>query len=202
MIAVIDYGIGNLRSVQKALEQVGADVCVTPDVEIVKAADKIVLPGVGAMQPAMDKLSELNLIPVLKQAVQDKKPFLGICLGYQLLFEYSDEGGQVEGLGFLKGSVDKFPFQSGLKIPHMGWNRIVMEQNDCPLFKDITDGVDVYFCHSYFVNPSDQSIRATKTDYGMDFASSVAKGHLYGVQFHPEKSQVVGLKILNNFKSI
>ncbi|MCD4779392.1 MAG: imidazole glycerol phosphate synthase subunit HisH [Candidatus Omnitrophica bacterium] len=202
MIAVIDYGIGNLHSVQKALERVGADVCVTHDVETIRAADKIVLPGVGAMQPAMEKLSRLNLIPVLDQAVQDQRPFLGICLGYQLLFEYSDEGGQVKGLGFLQGRVEKFSSQSGLKIPHMGWNRIVIEQEACPIFQDITDGADVYFCHSYFVNPTQQDIRATKTDYGIDFASSVAKDHLFGVQFHPEKSQVVGLKILNNFNNM
>ena len=195
-IAIIDYGMGNLRSVQKALEQVGAQAIITSEAAVIRNAKKIVLPGVGAMRPAMEKLTALKLIPVVQEAVNSKRPFLGICLGLQLLFDESDEGGTVKGLGVLPGRVLKF---SKLKVPHMGWNRIDIQRNDCPLFNEITTSEYVYFCHSYFVKPDDNDIVAAKTNYGLDFVSSVYTGSIFGVQFHPEKSQSVGLKMLKNF---
>ena len=198
MIAIIDYGMGNLRSVQKAFEKVGAEAQITQDPTIIKNASKVVLPGVGAMQPAMEKLQSLGLVPVLKETVSSGKPFLGICLGLQLLFERSDEGGLVPGLGILGGSVERF---TSLKVPHMGWNQLKIKQN-CPLLKDVPEGSDVYFCHSYYVKPTEPAIAATITDYGIDFTSSIAKGKLFGVQFHPEKSQAVGLTILKNFTDL
>lgn len=198
MIAIIDYGMGNLRSVQKAFEKVGAEAVVTQDAAAIKGAAKVVLPGVGAIAPAMEKLQSLGLVPVLKEVIQSGKPFLGICLGLQLLFEKSNEGGLVPGLGILGGTVERF---TSLKVPHMGWNQLKIKKN-CPLLKDVPEGSDVYFCHSYFVKPTDATISATITDYGLDFTSSIAKGNIYGVQFHPEKSQAVGLSILKNFTDL
>lgn len=199
MIAIVDYGVGNLRSVQKAFEAVGSDVCVTDNPAKIAGAQKIVLPGVGAMGPAMDKLKALQLIPILKNAVLNNKPFLGICVGFQLLFEQSDEGGRVDGLGFLKGNVKRF---TSLKVPHMGWNQIQINQKNAVLFKGIEDLSNVYFCHSYFVAPADGTINSTLTDYGITFTSSIQKGPLFGVQFHPEKSQQIGLAILKNFEEL
>lgn len=199
MIAIIDYGMGNLRSVQKALENVGARTQVTQKQEDIRKASKVVLPGVGAMRPAMKKLDELGLIPVLKESINDRKPFLGICLGFQLLFERSDEGGDVEGLSILQGRVRRF---TSLKVPHMGWNQLKIKTADCALFKGIEDLSNVYFCHSYYVQPQDDWIIAATTDYGVVFASSVHSQNIYGVQFHPEKSQAVGLTILKNFKEL
>ncbi|MBF0531816.1 MAG: imidazole glycerol phosphate synthase subunit HisH [Candidatus Omnitrophica bacterium] len=196
MIAIIDYGMGNLRSVQKAIELAGGETCVTQDAAQIRGADKVVLPGVGAMRPAMEQLKRLELIPEIESAVKAGKPFLGICLGYQLLFQSSDEGGVVAGLGILSGPVVKF---ASLKIPQMGWNQIELRQKDCPLYQGVPEGSYVYFCHSYHPYPADNSIIATTTKYGMDFASSVCRGRLFGVQFHPEKSQGVGKKILENF---
>ena len=199
MIAIIDYGMGNLRSVQKAFEKVKAKAMITQNPKDIKRATKVVLPGVGAMKPAMEKLESLGLIPVLKEAIDSKKPFLGICLGLQLLFEESNEGGIVKGLGIFRGKVVRF---SQLKVPHMGWNQIQIKQSDCAIFQDIADLANVYFCHSYFVQPEDKSLIATATDYGAVFASAINKRNVFGVQFHPEKSQDVGLKILQNFKEI
>ncbi len=196
MIAIIDYGMGNLRSVQKALEKGGAQTLITDDAAKIAAADKIVLPGVGAIAPAMEKLNQLKLITVIEDAIKKDKPFLGICLGLQLLFEKSFEGGEGKALGILKGSVKRF---EKLKVPQMGWNGITMKQKDCPLFKGIKDGADVYFCHSYYVEPTDNSITASSTEYGLTYTSAIARKNLFGVQFHPEKSQAVGLKILENF---
>jgi len=196
MIAVIDYGMGNLRSVQKALELVGAKAQITQNPKDIKQADKVVLPGVGAMQQAMERLSSLKLIPAIKESIQEKKPFLGICLGFQLLFFESEEGGKVSGLGIIPGKVKKL---RSLKVPHIGWNQIKKTSQDCPLFKDVAEESFFYFCHSYFVSPEDASIIATKTEYGVDFASSICKENIFGVQFHPEKSQSVGLKFLENF---
>jgi glutamine amidotransferase len=196
MIAIIDYGMGNLRSVQKALEKGGAQTLITDDAAKIAAADKIVLPGVGAIAPAMEKLNQLKLITVIEDAIKKDKPFLGICLGLQLLFEKSFEGGEVKALGILKGSVKRF---EKLKVPQMGWNGITIKQKDCPLFKGIKDGADVYFCHSYYVEPTDNSITASSTEYGLTYTSAIARKNLFGVQFHPEKSQAVGLKILENF---
>jgi glutamine amidotransferase len=199
MIAIVDYGIGNLRSVQKAMEKVGARAQVTQRAEDIRRASKVILPGVGAMRPAMKKLDELGLIPLLKETVREGKPFLGICLGFQLLFERSDEGGDVEGLNILQGRVRRF---SSLKVPHMGWNQIKIKSADCALFREIGDLSNVYFCHSYYVQPQDDRIIAATTDYGVVFASSVHSQNIYGVQFHPEKSQAVGLKILGNFHAL
>lgn len=199
MIAIIDYGMGNLRSVQKALEKNGAKAVVTDRAAEIARAEKVVLPGVGAIQPAMEKLQALNLVGVIKDAIASGKPFLGICLGFQLLFEKSDEGGEVNGLGILPGKVQRFP---KLKVPQMGWNQIILRQKNNPLMKDIEDKAHVYFCHSYYVQPQRKEITLTTTDYGIEYASSVAEKNLFGVQFHPEKSQTVGLKILGNFAGL
>ena len=196
MIAIVDYGMGNLRSVQKAVEKVGAQAKITQSSEVIQQADKIILPGVGAMQPAMDKLNALGLMDVLKDSVDLNKPFLGICVGFQLLFETSTEGGDVKGLGFLKGKVERF---RSLKVPHMGWNQLHIKNKSCTLFKGIEDLSEVYFCHSYYAAPENEDVIAAVTDYGVNFTSSINKQNLYGVQFHPEKSQKVGLKILENF---
>ncbi len=199
MIAIIDYGIGNLRSVQKAFEKVGAEAFITDKSDDILRAQKVVLPGVGAMRPAMERLNSLHLIPTIKNAINSGKPFLGICLGLQLLFEESTEGGKVEGLGVLKGNVVRF---EKLKVPHMGWNQIQITNSKCSIFKNIPDFAHVYFCHSYFVTPKDTSAIATTTDYGVDFVSAVGIKNIFGVQFHPEKSQLVGLIILKNFKEL
>lgn len=196
MIAIIDYGMGNLRSVQKALEKAGAKTVITQNVTEIEKADKVVLPGVGAILPAMEKLQSLNLVASIEKTIKQDKPFLGICLGLQLLFEKSFEGGEVKALGILKGEVKRF---EALKVPQMGWNQITFTQNTCPLFKEIVQTADVYFCHSYFVDPTDKSVIAATTDYGVTYASAIARKNLFGVQFHPEKSQTVGLKILENF---
>ena len=196
MIAIIDYGMGNLRSVQKAFEHVGADARVTNVIGDILKADKVVLPGVGAMMPAMQKLQELALTGPIRKVIQEGKPFLGICLGLQLLFERSSEGGFSEGLKILEGSVERF---NQLKVPHMGWNQIQPQAAGSKLFAGLDSGENVYFCHSYFVVPKDVSVIAGMTNYGVDFVSAVARGNIWGVQFHPEKSQKVGLQILRNF---
>jgi len=196
MIAIIDYGMGNLRSVQKALEVSGAVTCITQDPKDIPKAQKVVLPGVGAIKPAMDELNRLGLIAAIKETVDSQKPFLGICVGLQLLFETSSEGGEVKGLGILPGTVERF---SDLKVPHMGWNQITKTNNNCPLWEGIDDQENVYFCHSYYVKPTIAELSATTTDYGTTFTSSIWKNNLFGVQFHPEKSQAIGLKVLENF---
>ncbi|OGX06253.1 MAG: imidazole glycerol phosphate synthase, glutamine amidotransferase subunit [Omnitrophica WOR_2 bacterium GWA2_47_8] len=196
MIAIIDYEVGNLRSVQKALEKVGAQTVITQNSADLKKADKVVLPGVGAIKPAMQKLKELKFIDAIKETINSGKPFLGICLGLQLLFEKSSEGGDVKGLGILKGSVERF---QNLKVPHMGWNQLNIKNKNCSLLKGVETLSNVYFCHSYYVKPTDPTVTATSTDYGNDFVSSIATKNIFGVQFHPEKSQAVGLKILKNF---
>ncbi len=201
MIAIIDYGMGNLRSVQKAMERAGAQAKITQKAEDIAKAAKIILPGVGAMRPAMEKLDALGLIPAVRQAIDAGKPFLGICLGLQLLFEKSNEGGDVNGLGILKGKVERFS-SANQKVPHMGWNQLKIKKPVNRLFKDIAPLSYAYFCHSYFVNPQDASLAAATTDYGVEFVSAIAVDNIYGVQFHPEKSQAVGLQILGNFNSI
>ena len=194
---------GNLRSVQKAFEKVGARALISQKKDEILKAGKVVLPGVGAIRPAIDKLRDLGLVSCIEESIASGKPFLGICLGYQLLFERSDEGGEVQGLGILEGSVDKFKFASNsLKVPQMGWNQLDFRLTDCPIFKGVDNKVNTYFCHSYYVNPRHKDIVATTTNYGIDFASSIWKGNIFGVQFHPEKSQDVGLKILKNFTEI
>ena len=201
MIAIIDYGMGNLRSVQKAMERAGAQAKITQKAEDIAKAAKIILPGVGAMRPAMEKLDALGLIPAVNKAIGPGKPCLGICLGLQLLFEKSNEGGDVNGLGILKGKVERFS-SAKQKVPHMGWNQLKLRKPENRLFKGIAPLSYAYFCHSYFVNPQDARMVAATTDYGAEFVSAIAVDNIYGVQFHPEKSQAVGLKILGNFNNL
>jgi len=200
MIAIIDYGMGNLRSVQKALESTGASARIVTSFQEIGQADKLVLPGVGAMKPAMDRLQELKLIGPIRDFVASKKPFLGICLGFQLLADSSTEGGLIKGLGILPGVVERFA--DTVKVPQMGWNQLRVVQKDCPMYKGIKDGAYVYFCHSYYVKPKDPSVNATLTDYGITYSSSVCVGNVWAAQFHPEKSQAVGLAILRNFAEL
>ena len=204
-IAVIDYGMGNLRSVSKALESLGAEVCVTDKPTDLEKAKKVILPGVGAFPAAMRELKSRGLDSAIQQAVRSGKPYLGICLGLQLLFEESDEGGsKSRGLGLLPGRVSGFPVESkngALKVPHMGWNQVRRGKatGDCPLLKDVPEESFFYFVHSYYGVPKDSGIVALETDYGVRFASMVWKENLYATQFHPEKSQVLGLKLLKRF---
>jgi len=249
MIAIIDYGMGNLGSVAKAFKAIGADVKVTTSPKDLEKASKIVLPGVGAFRYAMRCLTKLRIITVLKREIEKGKPYLGLCLGMQLLFDESQEDGRSKGLGIFKGQVERFKFTSGkrkslehsyssrsrdqiffenLKVPHMGWNQIIKRPatpptprlrragsdpayakasagrqrpaaKECPLLKNIPDGAWMYFVHSYYVAPKDKSIIAATTDYGIDFASMIWKDNIFATQFHPEKSQAVGLKMMENF---
>lgn len=198
MIAIIDYGMGNLRSVQKGLERVGFDALVTRDVGQIEAARGVVLPGVGAFSACMENLTKFGLIEPIRQAVRRQKPFLGICLGFQLLFSESEEFGLQKGLDLFPGKVLGFHPGGELKVPHMGWNRIAKRQ-DTPFLDGIASGDYVYFVHSFYVAPQDQAIVATTTDYGQSFVSSIATERLFACQFHPEKSQELGLRILANF---
>lgn len=198
MIALVDYGMGNLRSVEKALLRVGGHVKVVRNPDELTAADSLVLPGVGAFADCMRNLKGQGLLEPLKNFIASGRPFLGICLGYQALFEGSEEGAGIEGLGIYKGSVLKFP-ANGLKVPQIGWNRIQVIAPGCPLLQGIEDGSHVYFVHSYFPEPKESSLACTRTEYGLSFASMVWKDNVYACQFHPEKSQGVGLKILENF---
>jgi imidazole glycerol-phosphate synthase subunit HisH len=197
MIAIIDYGMGNLRSVQKALEKAGAQAEIVSTADAIMRADKLVLPGVGAIKPAMERLKELGLVEPIKAYILSGKPFLGICLGFQLLFDTSTEGGVVDGLGILRGTVERFP--NSVKVPQMGWNQLQITQKDCPMLAGIHEGAAVYFCHSFYVKPTDERISATMTTHGVKYTSSVCTKNIWGVQFHPEKSQAVGLSILRNF---
>lgn len=197
MIAVVDYGLGNLRSVSKALETVGAKVETTGEPEKIAEADGIVLPGVGAFYHGITNLEKLGIIPVLRKAVIQGKPFLGICLGLQLLFSETEEHGIHKGLNIIEGRVKKFT--DGVKIPHIGWNQAKFEMPKCKIFEGIPDESYFYFAHSYYVEPDDRTIIATTTEYGIEFTSSIVKNNVLGVQFHPEKSSSPGLKILENF---
>lgn len=198
-IAIIDYGMGNIHSVQKALESFGAKTLVTHKPEEIKSCAKVVLPGVGAFSDAVLELKKQNLIACLFEHIKQKKLLLGICLGMQLLFESSEEAKDTAGLGILKGEVKRFVNQAGLKVPHIGWNQLKIKDRTCPLLKGLPDNADVYFCHSYYPQPQDEKIIAAHTDYGSTFSSVVWQNNIYGVQFHPEKSQEIGLKILKNF---
>ena len=199
MIAIIDYGMGNLRSVQKALEAVGADARVSSEAPVILGADAVVLPGVGAFKDCMDNLEKLGLIEVVQKSIQSGKPFLGICLGLQLLFEESIEFGTVKGLGILPGKVMRFHLDDPtLKVPHMGWNTV----NVCkpsPLFDSIDAHPYYYFVHSYYVVPEESGIVATTTDYGGEFVSGIQHDNVHAFQFHPEKSQKQGLAMLEKF---
>lgn len=199
MIAIVDYGMGNLRSVQKAFERIGVTARIVPFPGDLERADGIVLPGVGAFGQAMDNLRAIGWDVALHEAVARGTPLLGICLGMQLLFESSEEMGQHAGLGMLRGEVKRF--EGTLKVPHMGWN-IVRAKRASLLLRDVPDGSYAYFVHSYYCAPSDESLILATTDYGIEFPSIVGQGNVFGVQFHPEKSQHVGLKILQNFSRI
>ncbi|MFA5410515.1 MAG: imidazole glycerol phosphate synthase subunit HisH [Candidatus Omnitrophota bacterium] len=201
MIGIIDYGMGNIHSVQKALESLGGQTIVTNQPEEVNDCAKVVLPGVGAFSDAMLELEKRDLIPALKEHIRKRRIFLGICLGMQLLFAGSEEAKGVKGLGVLKGAVKRFENKKGLKVPHMGWNQLKF-RSKCPLFQNIEDNAYVYFCHSYYAGPEDKGVIAASTDYGRDFTSIVWQENVYGVQFHPEKSQAIGLQILKNFISL
>ena len=198
MIAIIDYGMGNLRSVQKGFEHCGYDAVVTREPSTIASARGLVLPGVGAFSACMENLTRFGLIAPIGEFVRQKKPFLGICLGFQLLFSESEEFGRQRGLDLLKGKVVGFKPSNGLKVPHMGWNGIQKKQ-DSPFLEGICNRDYVYFVHSYHVVPEDKSIVATTTEYGDCFVSSIATDHLFACQFHPEKSQDIGLRILANF---
>ncbi|MBI5326850.1 MAG: imidazole glycerol phosphate synthase subunit HisH [Deltaproteobacteria bacterium] len=217
MIAIIDYDMGNLRSVQKGFERAGHPCIITRDSKEISNASHVVLPGVGAFKDCMDNLKNYELVDPILLAIKSGKPFLGICLGLQLLFSESEEFGRHEGLDVIKGKVKKFQVSSfkfqenetkttstcnlqptTLKIPHMGWNDIKIK-NRPPVLKDIPDGSYLYFVHSYYVVPKDDSVIATTTSYGIDFASSICKDNIFACQFHPEKSQKIGLQILKNF---
>ncbi len=202
MIAIIDYGMGNIHSVRKALETKGAKVVVTNSPAQIKKSDKLVLPGVGAFGDAMRELDNLNLSEAINEHIKNNKFFLGICLGMHLLFESSEESPGARGLGILKGKVEKFRSDSGIKIPHMGWNQIKIRKADCPLFVNLSDGGNAYFCHSYYPKADDSRITAASTEYGADFVSIIWKENIYATQFHPEKSQAVGLKLLENFVNL
>jgi glutamine amidotransferase len=197
MIAIVDYGRGNLRSVEKGLSHVGADARVVSDEKSLDNAGAIVLPGVGAFRDCMDNLRDAGLIKPVLRNIKKGKPFLGICLGLQLLFAESEEFGHSEGLGIFKGTVPRFP-KGELKVPHMGWNSIRI-RNRPPIMEGVEDGSYFYFVHSYYVAPEDPNIVATTTDYGIEFTSMVWKDNVFATQFHPEKSQSVGLKVLKGF---
>lgn len=199
-IVIIDYGMGNLHSAAKALERIGADVTVTRDPELVRRADKVILPGVGAFGDCMKNLRERDLAPVIHEVIAAGKPFLGICVGLQMLFEGSDEDPGAVGLGIFKGMVRKI-VAPGLKIPHMGWNNLHLK-NRSPLFRDLPEQAYVYFVHSYHAVPSDSSIITAASIYGESVTAAVGRDLVQAVQFHPEKSSAVGLKILANFKEM
>lgn len=201
MITIVDYGMGNLRSVQKAFERVGVEAKIADDAAGVAAAEGLVLPGVGAFRDAIGELRRKDLVGPVVEHVAAGKPFLGICLGLQLLFDVSYEGGEFEGLGILRGRVERFPETPGLKVPHMGWNRL-RRSGDAPLLSDIPDDAHFYFVHSYHVVPEDKSVVAARSDYIIPFVSVVGRDNLFAVQFHPEKSQRHGLQLLRNFAGI
>ena len=196
MILIVDYGMGNLRSVEKALTHLGASVRVSGEPDLVSKADRIVLPGVGAFDHAVTELKTRRLFDPIRDAVLAGKPYLGLCLGLQLLFEASEEGTE-KGFGILKGRVRRFP--PVLKVPHMGWNQVRFASPDCPFWKGIAPDSYFYFVHSYYAEPADASVVEGHTEYGTPFASVVRKNRIFATQFHPEKSQETGLKLLKNY---
>ncbi|RJP28918.1 MAG: imidazole glycerol phosphate synthase subunit HisH [Candidatus Omnitrophota bacterium] len=199
MICIIDYGMGNIHSVKKAIESMGKKTIVTNSPKDLDKCEKIVFPGVGAFDDAIDELRRVNLVDSILKQVSGNKFFLGICLGMQVLFESSQEALKEKGLGLLTGSVKLFDQDLKVKVPHMGWNQLNIINGACPLLKDIKSGSFVYFCHSYYPEPADKSIIAASTEYGVNFSSIIWKNNIFGVQFHPEKSQDTGMKILRNF---
>ena len=201
MIAIIDYQMGNLRSVQKGFEKVGQEAQIVSDPQQLEGATKVVLPGVGAFGDAIKELTERGFVDPLREWLEQDRPFLGICLGLQLLFERSFEGGEHRGLGVLAGEVLRFDVPAPLKVPHMGWNELQL-QKPAPILEGINPGDHLYFVHSYYVAPEDREVVAVEADYGGPFCAMVWRGQLFATQFHPEKSQQVGLQILKNFSQL
>ncbi len=200
MIALLDYGAGNLKSVHNALKKVGADVRVVQNASGIGDARAVVLPGVGAFDDCIHALEKQELMEASRKFIQSGRPFLGICVGYQALFEKSEEFNScAAGFGVFKGNVVRFPARDGLKVPQIGWNQLESVNTACPLYRSIPEGSYVYFVHSFFPKPADDSIVATRTTYGETFASSVWRDNVFATQFHPEKSQKVGLQLLKNF---
>ena len=203
MIALIDFASGNLRSAQKALLKVGADVRVVRRPEEINGARAVVLPGVGAFDDCMQALRKQELMGAVREFIKTGKPFLGICVGYQALFDRSEEFNScAAGLEIFPGKVVRFSDKTGLKVPQIGWNQLNIVRRECPIFQGIPTGSYVYFVHSYFPKPADSAITATETTYGEPFASSVWRDNVYATQFHPEKSQAVGLQLLKNFVAL
>ncbi|MBI5236235.1 MAG: imidazole glycerol phosphate synthase subunit HisH [Deltaproteobacteria bacterium] len=201
MIAIIDYDMGNLRSVAKAFERVGAKVVVTRSAKEIMAASRVVLPGVGAFRDCMANLIEYGLVEPILKTIEAGKPFLGICLGLQLLFDESEEFGRHKGLGVIRGKVVRFEPAVRLKVPHIGWNS-AKQAKASPLLNGINDNEFFYFVHSYYAMPEDKSVILTSTDYGGEFTSAISNNNVFACQFHPEKSQNVGLRLLENFSRI
>jgi len=202
VIALLDYGAGNVRSVQKALTAAGGDVLLVPSPELVKQADAVVLPGVGAFDDCINAMQQQELFEAAREFVFTGKPFLGICVGYQALFENSEEFNScAAGLGVFEGSVVRFP-DTEVKVPQIGWNEVNVTQPNCPILKGIESGSHFYFVHSYYPIPKDESIVATRTEYGVNFTSAVWRDNVFATQFHPEKSQKVGLQLLTNFVNL
>ncbi len=201
MLAIIDYGMGNLRSVQKGFEKVGHEATVSSDPAVIATAEKIVLPGVGAFEDAMAELTRRKLVDPILEAIDGGRPFLGICLGLQLLFEVSHENGEHKGLGVLKGECVRFDLPPEYSVPHMGWNQISIPGRP-PILEGIAEGTYFYFVHSYYVVPGDRQVIATETDYGVQFCSMIWRDNMFATQFHPEKSQSDGLRILKNFAEL
>jgi imidazole glycerol-phosphate synthase subunit HisH len=200
-IVIVDYGMGNLRSVQKALEKVGHTALISSDPNRIAEADKLILPGVGAFQDAIARLQEAGMVVPLVEHIHAGKPFLGICLGLQLLFSKSYEDGEFAGLDLFKGEVVRFPDVPELKVPHMGWNQIHIRRR-APLLEGVADNTAFYFVHSYYVVPTHADLIATETDYPTPFTSMIWRDNVYATQFHPEKSQRAGLQILHNFAAL
>ena len=201
MIAIIDYGAGNIQSVSKALKHIGCDAFITRDKEQILKADGAVLPGVGSFGDTMDTMNSYGIKDTVIEYTKSGKPFLGICLGLQLLFPASEESPEAKGLGIFDGTITKIPSGEGLKIPHIGWNSLDIKKTD-GLFKGIDQNPYVYFVHSYFLNASDKNIVSAQTQYGVTIDASIEKGNIFATQFHPEKSGETGLKILKNFADI
>lgn len=201
MIAIIDYDAGNIKSVEKALHYLGEEVVVTRNADEILGSDKVILPGVGAFGVAMEKIHSFGLEDTIYKVVEKKIPFLGICLGLQLMFESSDEAPGVSGLGLLPGKILRIPKNGDLKIPHMGWNNLKVKEGS-RLFQELPENPYVYFVHSYYLKAEDESIVAATTEYGVNIDASVEKDNIFACQFHPEKSSTVGLQILRNFISL
>ncbi len=201
MIAIIDYDAGNIKSVEKAFQALGEEIVITRDRDTIINADGVVLPGVGAFGDAMDKLREYQLIDTIHEVVRKEIPFLGICLGLQLMFESSEESPGVEGLGVLKGKIVRIPEGEGIKVPHIGWNNLTYP-NEGRLFKGITENSFVYFVHSYYLQAEDPSIVKATAEYGVNIQASVEQDNVFACQFHPEKSSSVGMQILQNFINV